>query len=368
MAAGTGIRQGGSLSRDPALAACEVHNAIAQPDPGLTVFFRSTPYDLDALACEIGRRFGHAHVFGCANAGEIGPAGYLANAIAGFSLPAADCCAASELIPEISALRMQQGHAAAQAAVTALARPDARSEDQLRHAAQQRDVHRRGGAARLDPRAAGIISTARRLGRRRSAVAAHLRLSRGALPPRRGAANAGRHAPPFRIASCHRFRGSGTRMVVTRAAPATRTVSEINAEPAADEYARIAGLPRRPDKGLGLGLAIVERIARLLSPDVEVWSRVGRGSCLVLALQRALGWTASSLMPAAPEHGAMTRRERRNAAVRAAGQHTAAIPVPRRRQPGRGYKLAASRGRSRCGHPAGSRPGADSQRYSPGVP
>ena len=243
MAAGTGIRQGGSLSRDPAFAASELHDAIAQPDPGLTVFFRSTPYDLDALACEIGRRFGHAHVFGCANAGEIGPAGYLANAIAGFSLPAADCCAASELIPEISALRMQQGHAAAQAAVTALARPDARSEDQLRHAAQRRDVHRRGGAARLDPRAAGIISPARRLGRRRSAVAAHLRLSRGALPPRRGAADAGRHAPPFRIASCHRFRGSGTRMVVTRAAPATRTVSEINAEPAADEYARIAGLP-----------------------------------------------------------------------------------------------------------------------------
>src|SRR5207247_106007 len=47
---------------------------------------------------------------------------------------------------------------------------------------------------------------------------------------------------PFRIVKCQHFTGSETKMVVTRADPARRVVHEINAEPAAQEYARIAGL------------------------------------------------------------------------------------------------------------------------------
>lgn len=42
----------------------------------------------------------------------------------------------------------------------------------------------------------------------------------------------------------------------------------------------------RPDKWPGLGLAIVERIARLLSPDFEVTPRVGRGSRFAVHVPR----------------------------------------------------------------------------------
>lgn len=39
------------------------------------------------------------------------------------------------------------------------------------------------------------------------------------------------------------FRATDTRMIVTRASPAERRLMEINAEPAAEEYARIVGVP-----------------------------------------------------------------------------------------------------------------------------
>jgi signal transduction histidine kinase len=44
------------------------------------------------------------------------------------------------------------------------------------------------------------------------------------------------------------------------------------------EFHQLGGNPRSADKGVGLGLAIVERIARLLDCPVEIDSRVGSGS------------------------------------------------------------------------------------------
>ncbi|MFL5255271.1 MAG: sensor histidine kinase [Rhodopila sp.] len=46
-----------------------------------------------------------------------------------------------------------------------------------------------------------------------------------------------------------------------------------------EEFQRLGYAPRREGKGLGLGLAIVDRIARMLDLGIEVTSTVGRGSC-----------------------------------------------------------------------------------------
>jgi two-component system, sensor histidine kinase len=48
------------------------------------------------------------------------------------------------------------------------------------------------------------------------------------------------------------------------------------------EFQQVAEAPRHDATGLGLGLAIVDRIARLLSLRVEVRSRVGVGSCFAI--------------------------------------------------------------------------------------
>jgi CheY-like chemotaxis protein len=49
-----------------------------------------------------------------------------------------------------------------------------------------------------------------------------------------------------------------------------------------EEFQRLDHPPRRQEKGFGLGLAIVQRIARQLSLDVTVRSSPGRGSCFAV--------------------------------------------------------------------------------------
>ena len=49
-----------------------------------------------------------------------------------------------------------------------------------------------------------------------------------------------------------------------------------------EEFRQLGAPPRNQDRGFGLGLAIVERIVRLLDLGIDVRSRVGHGSCFAL--------------------------------------------------------------------------------------
>lgn len=67
-----------------------------------------------------------------------------------------------------------------------------------------------------------------------------------------------------------------------------------------EEYFQLENPERHRDKGLGLGLAIVARLARLLGSEVRVRSRPGRGACFSFRLVRCAPSTASTLAPPAP--------------------------------------------------------------------
>ena len=64
------------------------------------------------------------------------------------------------------------------------------------------------------------------------------------------------------------------------------------------EFQQIALPGRRREKGMGLGLAIVERIARLLNHPLEVRSRLGAGSSF--AVRVSMADRATALMPPGP--------------------------------------------------------------------
>lgn len=61
------------------------------------------------------------------------------------------------------------------------------------------------------------------------------------------------------------------------------------------EFQQIALPGRRREKGMGLGLAIVERIARLLDHPLEVRSRLGLGSCFAITVPLADRITAGAV-------------------------------------------------------------------------
>lgn len=236
------IRQAVATSADHAVAAEELYRGLAQPDLALVLLFCSPEYRSDAFARGLRSRFGDALVVGCTSAGEIGPSGYIDNSVCGisFARPAF----------EAAAVRLGPLHDFELAACT----------DAV--AGLRRELRRRTPARARNHAALVLIDG---LSRREEALMSCLGC---ALPdmPVFGASAGGKldfartgvladgqfhddsavlvllateHAVrPFRD---QHFESSAIKMVVTGADPARRVVTEINAEPAVLEYARIIG-------------------------------------------------------------------------------------------------------------------------------
>jgi len=76
-----------------------------------------------------------------------------------------------------------------------------------------------------------------------------------------------------------------------------------------EEFYQLGNPERDRTKGLGLGLAIVERLAKLLASPIEVISNVGRGSLFAIDLPRGnpqLFHVAQSISPKISEHAQLT--------------------------------------------------------------
>jgi CheY-like chemotaxis protein len=68
-----------------------------------------------------------------------------------------------------------------------------------------------------------------------------------------------------------------------------------------EEYFQLGNPERHREKGLGLGLAIVSRLARLLGSSVQVRSHMGKGSCFHLRFARCQARREDIAQPA-PKH------------------------------------------------------------------
>lgn len=244
----TSIKRGQSLESSPVRAAREFHAAVDQPDLGLVVFFCSTSYELGALATEMRRLFGTTHVVGCTTAGEIGPAGYVEGSITGFSMGAADGCAVSVRIPDVADFQMSRGHAAADEALAALVRRSGESIDPAQTFAL---LLSDGMSTNEEALLASLYARMHNVALLGGSAGDNLRLQQtfvyheGAFHADSAVLTLLRTRHSFKTYRCQHFSGSDRKMVVTQADPARRVVSEINAEPAGKEYARIAGLDVR---------------------------------------------------------------------------------------------------------------------------
>ncbi|CAH2602632.1 FIST domain containing protein [Rhodovastum atsumiense] len=243
-----GIRRGHSLASAPAEAAAELHAALAQPETGLAVFFCSPDYDLDALAREIDARFQGIDIIGCTTAGEITPVGYVEGGITGFSLAASECRAVSERIDALSRFQPGQGHAAAQTLLRRLAGSAAGA--QMPHGFAMLLIDGMSASEELVLSSIqGGLSAMPIFG---ASAGDGLRLRhthvyhRGRFHEDAALLTLARLRRPIRLFRAQHFTATPVRLVVTGADPARRLVTEINAEPAAREYARLIGLP--PDE------------------------------------------------------------------------------------------------------------------------
>ena len=253
-AAGPRMRRGFSHDIDPRRAAVELHDAIAQADMAFVLVFCSPQYDLPLLGEALADVFGDTLVIGCTTAGEITPAGYMTGSITGVSFPRSDFTAVAERIDDLESFEISH----AQALVRSLtAKRDAASPE---HSPEHRDTAS-GSFALL------LIDG---LSIREEPVVSSLYSALGDIPLFGGSAgddlkfeqtwvlHDGRfHTDAavlvlvdtvrrFSVFRTEHFVSSDQKMVVTEADPARRIVTEINAEPAGREYARMVGLEGEP--------------------------------------------------------------------------------------------------------------------------
>jgi hypothetical protein len=229
---------------DPVLAAAQISQDLQQEDISLVLLFSSPSLSSDRFAAEICRRFPGTPVVGCTTAGEITPLGHRHDSITGVSFAGPDFHAAVRGIPDVRRFSIADARDLVQGALGDLAR----------HAPNW-PVEQIFAMLLID----GLDAC-------EETVASAIHCALGPIPLFGGSAadelsfgttkvlweQAYRphSAALVLVATTHEFRvfktvpfgSSGEKMVVTEADPNRRIVREINAEPAAKEYARMVGL------------------------------------------------------------------------------------------------------------------------------
>ncbi|MDY6951805.1 MAG: FIST N-terminal domain-containing protein [Thermodesulfobacteriota bacterium] len=236
------VKTGRSVSTNEKEAVQELADAITQPEMKAAVFFCSSKYNLDELASELKRQFS-CPLIGCTTAGEISSKGYQEGGITGASLSSPELTVHSHTISPLSRFTLSHARELADAIrrELSLSRKFEREtmfglllvdglsmlEEQVVSALhnQFEGIPMVGGSAGDDLRfkTTAVYSDGRFL-----SDAALFTLVETTLP--------------FLIFKTQHFEPTDTKMVITEAEPHKRLVAEINAEPAAEEYARVLGL------------------------------------------------------------------------------------------------------------------------------
>lgn len=237
------VRRAQSCATDARQAAREFHDAVAQPDMALVVFFCSIDYDLEVLGAQIDGLFPGVQVIGCTTAGEIGPVGYRDASISGASFPAGTftaACGRIDALQQFDSVRTQSltqdlmqrlesvapGSDADSTFALVLVDGVSVREEPLTRALQ--------GALGKIPLVGGSAGDGLRL------VATHVYFD-GGFHTDSAVVALVHTALPFRAFKTQHFVPTTQRVVVTAADAEHRIISEIDGEPAAEAYARLVG-------------------------------------------------------------------------------------------------------------------------------
>ena len=241
-ASGVAVAKSKAATVDGAVA--ELVAQLPSDDLALILVFLSPHYDPHHFITEFTREFDSTLVCGCTTAGELAPDGWDENSVVVLAFSRADFSAVVRPILNLDSFRVEDGR---------------RIGGELRHellrVTPQVDRGNSFGLVLID----GLC-------RREEAVMSAIYASLDDIPVVGGSAGDGLrfektwvffegHAYtnaallillntslPFRVFKCDNFEPMPQKMVVTEADIENRTVKELNAEPAAEEYSRMVGI------------------------------------------------------------------------------------------------------------------------------
>jgi hypothetical protein len=236
-------RQDSETTRDIVLS---LLTSIARDDSELVLLFCSPQFHIAEIAAAVAEYGGTMPIVGCTTAGEITPHGYQHGTITGISLPKAHFSLSLQLFEQLAQFDLADGFSEARTLLT-------------KHEAAE--FH-----ATMPNSFAILLNDG--LSMREEAIASAFGNALGHVPLVGGSAgiSAVKNEPNmflggrvltnsavlmlvstdlnFRVFQTQHFEALAQKLVITRADPSRRVVMQINAEPAAQEYARLLGLTR----------------------------------------------------------------------------------------------------------------------------
>ncbi|MCY1347865.1 FIST N domain protein [compost metagenome] len=240
-----GVIKAMSSARDTEVVAQDLARQLIHPHLGFVLFFCSAEYDLDVLGAALEQYFGGITLIGCTSAGEITPQGYGRGCVSAVGFDHRSFSIASALIDEMERFSLIDAQQLVERLVG-----DCRSNDLA-------PIKGHSFALTLLD---GLSS-------REEVVLAALSAALGSIPHFGGSAGDDNHLThthvyyqgqfhtgaavvvlvntwlDFEVFSTHHILPRNEKLVVTRADSALRRVYELNAEPAALEYAQLIGVP-----------------------------------------------------------------------------------------------------------------------------
>lgn len=238
------VRRTVGSTTDPRRLAVEISSELMQEDISLVLLFCSPALSSDAFAEEISGHFPGIPVVGCTTAGEITPLGHRHDSVTGVSLAAPDFRATVHGIEDVRHFGVAEGRDLVQTALRDLAEraPNWPADQTFAmllidglDACEESVVSAIHCALGPIPLFGGSAGDEMSFGTTKVLWDSAFRQHSAAL-----VLVATNH--PFTVFKTEPFACSGEKMVVTAADPVRRIVREINAEPAAEEYARMVGL------------------------------------------------------------------------------------------------------------------------------
>lgn len=217
------------------------------PGPfALVLLFVSNHADFDAITAAAHARISAGHVVACTTAGEIGARGYEEGQIVALGLGPAHFRASCYMVDPLDQIAPQAeiDHLIRSRVALADSAPDYTSEFAFL-AIDGLSLREDELAAVLSSGLGGIPLFGGSAGDGIAFKRTYLSLD-GETRENAAVVTLVRSKCPIRVFSLNHLTPTGTKMVVTEADPALRVVRQINAEPAAREYARIVG--KMPDQ------------------------------------------------------------------------------------------------------------------------
>jgi hypothetical protein len=238
------IRMAQTFTSDPRLAVREFFADVAQPDMSLVIFFCSSQYELEVIAEEMRSVFTGINVVGCTTARQIGPGGYSKQGLSGASFSSLEFSTVSGRLGDLQNFSLTQGNTFVQSLLQALESqvPDVGPHNSFAFLLID------GLSVREEPVAYTLQHALGRIQLCGGSASDDLKFAKthvyhdGHFHEDSAVLVLAATPLPFKVFITQHFIPTEQRFVVTRADPPRRIVHEINGLPAAEEFARLAGI------------------------------------------------------------------------------------------------------------------------------